>query len=292
MFKFFCWNNVQPGYNSFLLPAPEFSDGFGADPQLICCQAPIRIKTTEKHKIRRLHSGDIQYLGAKQPFLFLSSPWSIKRTPKNHRYLVHVQWIVTEYRAPFGPTIEGSWQGQTNKKGHPPGSQFFGSATVRQPEWRVLNHHEIEGHRCSPKLNREQFLTERNLIPDDVITDASQFIAQRFSGKARVYLCGLAIIISSEPFAVSARQMGRFDKSPAQIPISVFAIATAFAFAVRKSLRWYTAAIGSKVADLRETANITHFQLNGHRQDIADARNRQQLLKRIIQLYFLLYHFF
>jgi hypothetical protein len=77
MFKFFCWDNIQPGNNSFVLSAPEFSDGFGADPQLICCQAPIRIKVPEKNKIKRLHGGDIEYLGAKQPSSSLCHPWSI-----------------------------------------------------------------------------------------------------------------------------------------------------------------------------------------------------------------------
>ena len=38
----------------------------------------------------------------------------------------HGQWIVTRYRAPTGPAIVGSWQGQIRQKAHPPGFKFKG----------------------------------------------------------------------------------------------------------------------------------------------------------------------
>jgi hypothetical protein len=38
----------------------------------------------------------------------------------------HGQWIVTRYRAPKGPAIESSRQGQIRPKAHPPGFKFKG----------------------------------------------------------------------------------------------------------------------------------------------------------------------
>ena len=69
--------------------------------------------------------------------------------------------------------------------------------------------------------------------------------------------------------------MGGLDECPAKIPVAIFAIAMTFAFTVRQALRRYTAAIGGKISDFRKTADIADLQHNGHRQDIADARNRQ-----------------
>ena len=60
-------------------------------------------------------------------------------------------------------------------------------------------------HRCSPKLMSLKFLTERNLISHNVIANSGQFIAQRFSGKARIGLGHFAVIIASEMFIVSTR---------------------------------------------------------------------------------------
>jgi hypothetical protein len=74
---------------------------------------------------------------------------------------------------------------------------------------------------------------KRNLISHDVITDPSQFIAQRFSGKARISLCHFAVIVTSEVLIVSTGQMGSFGEGPAQIAIAVFTVAMALAFAVR-----------------------------------------------------------
>ncbi len=67
-----------------------------------------------------------------------------------------------------------------------------------QPSKRVLNHLMLRDHRCSPQLLTEQFLTKRNLISHDVITDASQFIAQRFSCKARICLGYFSVIVASD----------------------------------------------------------------------------------------------
>ncbi len=78
----------------------------------------------------------------------------------------------------------------------------------------------------------EQFLLERNLISHDVITDMSQFIAESFRCKACICLSNFSVIVTSESFVVSATQMGSFGKCPAQIPITVFTIAMAFAFAI------------------------------------------------------------
>ena len=72
-----------------------------------------------------------------------------------------------------------------------------------------------------------------NLISHDVITDPSQFIAQRFSGQARIGLCQFAVIVTSEVLIISTTQMGGLGEGPAQIAIAIFTVAMALAFAVR-----------------------------------------------------------
>ena len=65
--------------------------------------------------------------------------------------------------------------------------------------------------------------------------------------------------------------MSGLGEGPAQIAITVFAVAMALAFAGRQSLGRYTAAIGSKVADPGKACDIADFQHNGHGQNKADA---------------------
>jgi hypothetical protein len=105
----------------------------------------------------------------------------------------------------------------------------------------------------------EQFLTERNLISHDVITDPSQFIAESFRCKACICLGNFSIIVCSESFVVSATQVGRFGKCPAQIPIPVFTVALPFTFAIGQSLGRCTPAIGCEISDLRKTFDITDY---------------------------------
>ena len=78
-----------------------------------------------------------------------------------------------------------------------------------------------------------KFLAERNLISHDVITNPSQFIAQRFCGKARICLSQFTVIVASEIFIVSTGEMGGLGEGPAQIAIPVFTVAMPFTFAVR-----------------------------------------------------------
>ena len=101
-----------------------------------------------------------------------------------------------------------------------------------QPRYRVFSHQYQRITVAVPGLLTEQFLTERNLISHDVITDASQFIAECFRCKACICLSNFPIIISSESFVVSATQMDSFGECPAQIPITVFAVAAAFTFTI------------------------------------------------------------
>jgi hypothetical protein len=56
---------------------------------------------------------------------------------------------------------------------------------------------------------RLQFLAKKNLVSHNVIANSRQFIAQRFSGQARISLRHFAVIIASETLIVSTRQMGR-----------------------------------------------------------------------------------
>ena len=100
----------------------------------------------------------------------------------------------------------------------------------------------------------EQFLTERNLISHDVITDTSQFIAERFRCKTCICLSNFSVIVSSESFVVSTTQMDSFGECPAQIPITVFTVAMPFTFAIRQSPGRYTSAIGCESYRLWENA--------------------------------------
>ena len=77
-----------------------------------------------------------------------------------------------------------------------------------------------------------QLLAERNLISDDVVTDPSRFVAQRFCGHTGISLSSLAIVVSPEALVVSATEVGRLNECPAQIAIAVFTIAAPFAFAI------------------------------------------------------------
>ena len=86
---------------------------------------------------------------------------------------------------------------------------------------------------------------------------------------------------------MSTTQLGRFGKCPAQIPITVFTVAIPFTFAIGQSLGRYTATIGCEIADLGKAVDIPNLQHDHHRQDVADAGDRQQILKRLIEFYFL-----
>ena len=138
----------------------------------------------------------------------------------------------------------------------------------------------------------EQFLLERNLISHDVITDASQFIAECFGCKACICLSNFPVIVSSESFVISATQMDSFGECPAQIPITVFTVAAAFTFAIGESPGRHTPALGCKVTDFWKTLDIADLQHDRHCQNVADAGNRQQILKRLIEFYFLYNRFF
>jgi len=126
-----------------------------------------------------------------------------------------------------------------------------------------FSHQNCRINVAVPGLMTEQFLLERNFISHDVITDRSQFITKRFRCKACICLSNFSVIISSEPFIVSATQMGRFCKCPAQIPIAVITVAMPFIFTIEQSLGRYTSAIGCEIPDFGETVDITNRQHNG-----------------------------
>ena len=141
-----------------------------------------------------------------------------------------------------------------------------------QPRKRVFNHQYQRITVAVPGLLTEQFLTKRNLISHDVITDTSQFIAECFSCKACICLSNFPVIVSSESFVMSTTQMDSFGKCPAQIPITIFTVAAAFTFAIGESPGRYTPAIGCEITHFGKTVDIANLQHNRHSQDIADAR--------------------
>ena len=57
-------------------------------------------------------------------------------------------------------------------------------------------------HRCSPKLVIHKLLAKRDLISDDIVADAGQFVAQRFGRKTCIGLSDLAVIVSPKLFII------------------------------------------------------------------------------------------
>ena len=149
------------------------------------------------------------------------------------------------------------------KKGYPPGFLFMGVQRRANQATGFLNHHYQRITVAVPGLMTEQFLTKRNLISHDVITDTSQLIAERFRCKACICLSNFPVIVSSETFVISTTQMDSFGECPAQIPITVFTVAAAFTFAIGESPGRYTPAIGCEITDFGETVDITDLQHNG-----------------------------
>ncbi len=128
---------------------------------------------------------------------------------------------------------------------------------------RILNHLMYRITVAVPKSLTEQFLTKRDLISNDVITDPSQFITECFSCKACICLSSFPVIVFSESFVVSATQMDSLGECPAQITITVFTVAIPLTFAIGQSLGRCTPAIRCEVTDLGKTVDITDFQHNG-----------------------------
>ena len=77
-----------------------------------------------------------------------------------------------------------------------------------------------------------QLLAKGNLISDDIVADAGQFVAQRFGRKARIGLSNFAVIVSSELFIMPASQLSGFSECPTQVTIAVFTVAMPFAFTI------------------------------------------------------------
>jgi hypothetical protein len=157
---------------------------------------------------------------------------------------------------------------------------------VCQPSYRVFSHHKQGITVAVPGLMTEQFLTKRNLISHDVITDTSQLIAERFRCKTCICLSNFPVIVFSETFVMSTTQLGRFGKCPALIPITVFTVAIPFTFTIGQSPGRYTATIGCEITHFGKAVDIANLQHNRHCQDVADSGNRQLILKRLIVFYF------
>ena len=128
-----------------------------------------------------------------------------------------------------------------------------------------------------------KLLAKGNLISHDIVADAGQFVAQRFGCQTCIGLGNLAVIVSSELFIMPAAYLSGFGQCPAQVAIAVFTVATAFAFTVGQPLRWYTPTVGSKIADLWKTLDVTHFQHDSHCQDVTDTGYCQQLPEPFIE---------
>ena len=132
---------------------------------------------------------------------------------------------------------------------------------------------------------RNKLLAKGNLISHDIVADAGQFVAQCFGRKAGIGLSNFAVIVSSKLFIIPAAQLSRLSEGPTQVTIAVLTVAISFTFTVGQPLRWDTPTVRSKIADLWETSDVTDFQHDGHRQDVADTRYCEQLSESFFEFY-------
>ena len=134
---------------------------------------------------------------------------------------------------------------------------------------------------------RNKLLTKRNPVSHDVVTDAGQFVPQRFGCQAGIGLSYFAVIVPFELFIIPTAQLSGFGECPTQVTIPVFTVAIHFAFTIGQPLGWHTPAVGNKISDFGETAYITHLQHDGHGQDVTNTGDRQQLLEPFTEFDFL-----
>ena len=100
------------------------------------------------------------------------------------------------------------------------------------------------GFKPGPKFGSlpQPFLPEKfygiiiNLITHDEVGSPGQFVGQGFGSDDIFGLSQLALVEAFGMRAVSAGKVGGLDKSPAEILVSVFAIALAFLFIVGEML--------------------------------------------------------
>src|SRR5215469_173452 len=65
--------------------------------------------------------------------------------------------------------------------------------------------------------------------------------------------------------------MRRLHEGPGEIAIAALAVRLTFLLPVAEPLTVDTSAVGGKLADAGEAADVTHFQSDGHGQDRPDA---------------------
>ena len=85
--RFFAGRFTSSEITPFSLPAPVISEVIGADPSLICYQAPIRIKITERRYGLSGCEAKRPWESRSEATMVLCDPWSNNWTPEKHRYL-------------------------------------------------------------------------------------------------------------------------------------------------------------------------------------------------------------
>ena len=123
--------------------------------------------------------------------------------PRKTSVPCRVQWVVTKHRALNAPAIEGSQQGQITKKGIRLDFLFEGVQRFANQAMGLLATN-IVGSPLQSQLLRLKVLAERNLISHDVIANPRQFIAERFSSKASIFLGHFTVVVTSEALIVPA----------------------------------------------------------------------------------------
>ncbi len=117
------------------------------------------------------------------------------------------------------------------------------------------------------------------LLAHYVIACARQLMRTTLGRHNGIRFLALALI---EPFnrrVITPSEIRCLHIGPPQILVAIFGVAPAFPFAIAQFLTAHAATIRGILPDLFEAADITRFQPDGQRQDLANPRHAQQQFK-------------
>jgi hypothetical protein len=116
--------------------------------------------------------------------------------------------------------------------------------------------------RSPQTLTKDAILIECLLLTHHPVTATGQFMRQRLAGDNGI----------RRLFTATNRKVGRLDKGPGQVKVTVLAIVVAFLFPIALASTVDAPTIRGEITWLFETLNVAGFQQNRLRQDIADTR--------------------
>ena len=142
--------------------------------------------------------------------LFFSDPWSIHRTPENHRYPAMSNGLPSHKSGSLPASLKRLMAEADQAKRQSAWIYRLGNATMCQSRKKVLNQPASLDHRCSAKLMQNQLFVKDHLISKDIITNPCQFITQGPGGNDRICLGRFSVIVAAVAIIVSTGQISRF----------------------------------------------------------------------------------